>query len=104
MGIQDSLLYAADLSGFVYCLDVKTGAQHWKYDTYAAIWGSPFVADGKVYIGDEDGDVAILKAGTKMELIAEINMGSAVYTTPIAKDGMLYIGTRNTLYAIKGDE
>ena len=102
VGISDGLLYAADLSGFVYCLDVKTGTQHWKYDTFAAIWGSPFVADGKVYIGDEDGDVAILKAGTEFELINEINMGSAVYTTPIAKDGMLYIGTRNTLYAIKG--
>ena len=101
VAIRDGLLYAADLSGFVYCLDVKTGTQHWKYDTYAAIWGSPFVADSKVYIGDEDGDVAILKAGTQFELIAEINMGSAVYTTPIAKDGMLYIGTRNTLYAIK---
>ena len=61
------------------------------------------MADGKVYIGDEDGDVAILKAGTQFELINEINMGSAVYTTPIAKDGMLYIGTRNTLYAIKGN-
>ena len=103
VGISDGLLYAADLSGFVYCLDLKTGTQHWKYDTFAAIWGSPFVADGKVYIGDEDGDVAILKAGTQFELINEINMGSAVYTTPIAKDGMLYIGTRNTLYAIKGE-
>ena len=56
-----------------------------------------------MYIGDEDGDVAILKAGTQFELINEINMGSAVYTTPIAKDGLLYIGTRNTLYAIKGE-
>ena len=53
VGISDGLLYAADLSGFVYCLDLKTGTQHWKYDTFAAIWGSPFVADGKVYIGDE---------------------------------------------------
>jgi outer membrane protein assembly factor BamB len=101
VSISDELLYTADLSGFVYCLDLKTGVQHWKYDTFAAIWGSPFVADGKVYIGDEDGDVAILKAGTKFELLNEINMGSAVYTTPIAQDGMLYIGTRNILYAIK---
>ena len=32
------------------------------------MWGSAYVADGKVYIGDEDGDVAILKAGKTMEL------------------------------------
>ena len=100
VAIHDGLLYAADLSGFVYCLDAQTGKHHWTYDTFAAIWGSPFVADGKVYIGDEDGDVTILKTGTEMELLFETNMGSAVYTTPVAKDGVLYIATRNTLYAI----
>ena len=101
VAIHDGLLYAADMSGFVYCLDVKTGKSHWKYDTLAAIWGSPFVADGKVYIGDEDGDVAVLKVGKKLELLYEVNMGSAVYTTPVAKDGVLYIGGRNTLFAIE---
>ena len=100
VAIDDNLLYIADLSGFVYCLDANTGEHHWTYDTFAAIWGSTFVADGKVYIGDEDGDLAILKAGKEKELIFETNMGSAVYTTPVAKDGVLYIASRNTLFAI----
>ncbi len=98
--IGDGLLYIADLSGFVYCLDANTGEHHWTYDAFAAIWGSTFVADGKVYIGDEDGDLAILKTGKEKELIFETNMGSAVYTTPVAKDGVLYIVSRNTLFAI----
>ena len=100
VAIEDGLLYIADLSGFVYCLDANTGEHHWTYDTFAAIWGSTFVADGKVYIGDEDGDLAILKTGKEKELIFETNMGSAVYTTPVAKDGVLYIASRNTLFAI----
>ena len=100
VAIEGDLLYTADLSGFVYCLNAHTGEHYWTYDTFAAIWGSPFVADGKVYIGDEDGDVAILKAGKQMELIFEVNMGSAVYTTPVAKDGVLYIASRNVLFAI----
>ena len=100
VAIDDGLLYVADLSGFVYCLDANTGEHHWTYDTFAAIWGSTFVADGKIYIGDEDGDLAILKAGKEKELIFETNMGSAVYTTPIAKDGVLYIVSRNMLFAI----
>ena len=98
--IKDGLMYIADLSGFVYCLDLKTGEEVWKYDAFAAIWGSTFVADGKVYIGDEDGDIAILKAGRKLELLGEINMGAAVYTTPVAHDGVLYIVSRNRLWAI----
>ena len=100
VAIDDDLLYTADLSGFVYCLNAHTGEHYWTYDTFAAIWGSPFVADGKVYIGDEDGDVAILKTGRQKELIFEVNMGSAVYTTPVAKDGVLYVASRNVLFAI----
>jgi outer membrane protein assembly factor BamB len=98
--IADGLLYIADLSGFLYCLDAQTGTHYWTYDTFAAIWGSAYVADGKVYIGDEDGDVAILQAGKKLKLLSEINMGSAIYTTPVAKNGVLYIVSRNTLFAI----
>jgi outer membrane protein assembly factor BamB len=100
VAIHDGLLYAADLSGFVYCLDAKTGEHYWTYDTFAAIWGSPMVADGKVYIGDEDGDIAILKAGKKMELLAEISMENAVYTTPVPKNGVLYVTNRSRLFAI----
>lgn len=103
--IADGILYIADLSGFLYALDADTGEHFWTYDAFAAIWGSAFVADGKVYLGDEDGDVAILKAGKgkdgEPELLEEINLGSAVYTTPIAYEGVLYIASRNMLFAIK---
>ena len=104
VSIKDDLLFIADLSGYVYCLDLKSGKQYWKYDTFAAIWGSTMVADGKVYVGDEDGDVAVIEASKKFKLLFEVNMGSAVYTTPIAKDGVLYVGSRNTLFAISQSE
>ncbi len=99
--IHDGLLYISDLSGFLYCLDAETGEHYWTYDAFAAVWGSAFVADGKVYLGDEDGDIAILEAGKELKLLAEINMGSSVYTTPVARDGVLYIASRNMLFAIQ---
>ena len=40
-----------------HCLNAKTGKVNWAYDMLAAAWGSPLIVDGKVYIGDEDGDV-----------------------------------------------
>lgn len=98
--IDGDLMFISDLSGFLYSLDLKTGEKLWTYDTFAAIWGSPMVADGKVYIGDEDGDVAVLTAGREMELLHEINMGGAVYSSPVAVDGRLYIASRTTLFAI----
>jgi len=103
VAVHDGLLFAADLSGFLYCLDAETGKHHWTYDAMAAIWGSPLVADGKVYLGDEDGDIAILEASPSMKLIGEINMGAAVYTTPAAIDGTLFVAARNELFAISED-
>ena len=50
---------------------------------FAAVWGSPFVVDGKVYLGDEDGDVVVMQHGKEKKVLAEMNMGSAVYGTPV---------------------
>ena len=104
--IHEDVMYIADLSGFVYALDLETGKQLWMYDTFAAIWGSTFYADGKVYIGDEDGDIAVLKAGREGKdgegiLLHETNMGTAVFTTPIAQDGVIYVASRTRLFAIE---
>jgi outer membrane protein assembly factor BamB len=94
------MVFYADFSGFLHCLDAKTGKQHWKHDMLAAIWGSPMVIDGKVYLGDEDGDIVILEASPTKKLIAELNMGSSVYCTPVAANGTLFIANRNQLYAL----
>lgn len=98
--IHDGILYYADFSGFLHALDAKTGQVHWVHDMLAAIWGSPMVIGGNVYLGDEDGDVAVLKAGKEKKLIAEMNMGSSVYSTPVPANGTLYIANRNQLFAI----
>ena len=68
----------------------------------APVWGSPLVADGKVYLGDQDGDVAVLKAGTELQKIAEIDMRGSVYSTPVPANGVLYIMTSSEIYAVAG--
>jgi len=98
--IYDGLIYQPDFSGFLHCLDAKTGEVYWVHDTFAAIWGSPLVVEGRVYLGDEDGDVVVLKTGTELEVIAEMNLGSAVYSTPVPANGVLFLGSRNRLFAL----
>lgn len=98
--VHDGLAYYPDFSGFLHCLDAKTGKEYWVHDMFAAVWGSPMVVDGKVYLGDEDGDVAILQAGKELKVIAEINMGSSVYSTPVPANGVLFINNRNQLFAL----
>ncbi len=98
--IADGLVYISDFTGFLHCLDINTGKPYWTFDMLSAIWGSPFVADGKVYLGDEDGDVRVFQAGKELKKISEMNMGSAVYSTPVAANGVLYIMDRTELFAI----
>ncbi len=98
--LHQGLLYYPDFSGFLHCIDAKTGKELWQHDMFAAIWGSPLVADGKVYLGDEDGDVVILEAGPEKKLIAEVNMGSSVYSSPVPANGALFIMNRNQIWAI----
>jgi outer membrane protein assembly factor BamB len=98
--IHDGLCYIANLSGFVACFDARTGEKYWEYDTLSAIWGSPYVVDGKVYIGTDEGTVYVFEHGKKLRLLAKNEMEAPVLSTPIAVNGVLYVMTRQNLYAI----
>jgi hypothetical protein len=75
----------------------------------AAAWGSPLIVEDKVYVGDEDGDVAIFRHSADPDVameddapaLGEINMGNSVYSTPIVADNVLYIANRTHLFAIE---
>jgi outer membrane protein assembly factor BamB len=107
--ISDDILYIVDFSGIFHCLDAQTGKVHWTHDFLAACWGSPLICDGKVFIGDEDGDFYIFKHDKKKQLVSakeddpddtRLNLGSSVYGTPIVANNILYVFNRNTLFAV----
>ena len=98
--LYNGILFYSDFSGFLHALDAKTGKQLWKHDMFAAIWGSPIVIDGKVFLGDEDGDITILNADKALKVVAENNMGSSVYSTATPANGVIYIVNRNQLVAV----
>ena len=98
--IYNGMLFYADFAGFLHCLDVNTGKPYWTHDLLAAIWGSSIVIGGKLYLGDEDGDVVVLEASKEKKLIAEMNMSTAVYSTPVPANGTLFIMSRNQLWAL----
>lgn len=103
--VTQGLLYVVDLAGILHCLDaVGENGQakvHYTYDLMAQSWSSPLVADGRVWVGDEDGDITVLRLGPKAaEPLAEINMGTSLHSTPVAADDTLFISTRDRLFAI----
>ncbi len=56
--------------------------------------------DGKVYLGDEDGDITIIPAEKTLKVLVENNMGSSVYSTAVPAHGTLFIVNRNQLVAL----
>ena len=95
-------LYSVNDRGIVYCLDAKTGAtvygpQRLRPATYSS---SPVLADGHIYVTDEDGVTTIFKSGPKFELVGENTLGEYTLSSPAIVGGQIFLRTDNTLYAI----
>jgi len=103
VSVVNGLVFAADYSGNLFCLDAKTGEKKWQHDTFGHIWSSTLVADGKVFLGNEDGILTILKAGPTKEVLAEVEFPAPIYSSAIAANGVLYVATQSHLYAIAAD-
>ena len=56
---SNGLLFITDLSGYLHCLDVETGARKWEHDMLTGIWASPVLFQNKILIGSEDGEVNV---------------------------------------------
>ena len=101
VAIKNDLLFIIDFSGVVHCLDSQSGKAHWTYDMKSACWSSPLIADDKVYMGNEYGDIVVFAMSAEQELLATNSLDSAVYSTPIASGQTLYIANKNRVFAIR---
>lgn len=94
--------YAINDRGIMWCLDAKTGApvyerQRLRPATYTA---SPVLADGKIYITNEDGVTSVIQAGPKFAVLAENDLDEYTLSSPAVSEGQLFIRTDKFLYAI----
>lgn len=98
--IHEDLVYIAELSGILHCLDANTGKVYWDDDTESETWSSPYYVDGKIYLGTDSRVVFVYEHGKTAKRLAENEMGGRVRATPIAANGVLYVMTENKLFAI----
>jgi outer membrane protein assembly factor BamB len=94
--------YTVNDRGIMWCLDAKTGKEIWGAKRIApAIYSSsPVLADGKIYITNEDGVTTIVKAGDKFEVLSANDLADYTLSSPAISDGRVYMRTTKFLYAI----
>ena len=101
--VHEGLIYATEYDGWVHCLDARTGAKYWDHNMDADTWCSPYWVDGKVYIGNEIGEILIFEHGKLKRLLNTIDMNCLIREPVVASDGVLYVVTENPcrLYALR---
>jgi len=94
--------YSVNDRGILWCLDARTGKEIWgRQRIKPAIYSSsPVLADGKIYITNEDGLTTVLKAGDHFQVLAENDLGDYTLSSPAISDGCIYMRTTQHLYAI----
>jgi hypothetical protein len=61
---------------------------------------SPVAANGKIYLSSEDGDIIVVKAGPEFEHLGTNSMGELLMATPALSEGVMYIRSVDSLFAV----
>jgi len=95
-------LYSINDRGILYCLDARTGKviygpQRLRNATYS---GSAVLADGRIYITDEDGVTTVIRSGPRFELLSQNDLQDYTLSSPAISDGQIFVRTASFIYAI----
>jgi outer membrane protein assembly factor BamB len=98
-------LYQVDNSANLAAFDVNTGKQLWLKNLGTIQKASPVLADGKLYVGTENGKMFILKpSATGCEILDEDQLGTEALPEPIIAsvaiaNGRVFVVSDSNLYA-----
>jgi hypothetical protein len=94
------LIYTVKNGGLFACLDARDG-KALKYDRLpdsGDYYSSPVAGDGKIYLLNDRGCLAVVRAGRDWEILSRADFGEDVYATPAIADGRIYLRTAGHLY------
>ena len=101
--VYGEYLYSCKNNGVLYCFEAKTGNRVYQErlgDGTTGFTASPVAAAGKLYYSSEDGDVYVVIAGPKFEVLSKNSMGEVCMATPAISEGTIFFRTRGHVVAI----
>ena len=99
---KGGLLFTFLDGGLVSCWDSATGRQLWEEKPAGRFFGSPVWVDGRLYCITMDGDVVVIKAAEKYQLLAINPLGEKSHAAPAVAGGRMYLRTYSQLFSIGG--
>jgi outer membrane protein assembly factor BamB len=99
----NGILYSLNNDGIFDAYEVETGREIYRHrldPVGSGFSASPVAADGRVYLSNEDGEMLVVAAGRQFRLIATNTMGEPLMATPALSDGVMYVRSASTLFAI----
>lgn len=103
--IHDGHFYGTRAGGFVDCVELKTGKVVWDERLPAttsttAIWSSPVLVEGKLYLVNQGGDGFVVRAAPKYELLATNALGEKTNSSLVVADGEIFLRTHKGLWCL----
>ena len=101
--IYNGLLYVLANNGILDAYNLKTGEEIYRQRLPyigSGFSASPVAADGKIYLSAEDGEMLVIAAGPEFAHIATNSMGDLLMATPALSEGVMYVRSASTLFAI----
>jgi len=98
--VSNGYLYVTNAPGICECILVKTGKTVWKKRLGGNLWGSVLLAGNRLYMSNTQGQVFVVAASPKYQLIAKNVMGEHIKAAIAPSDGQLFIRTYEHLYCI----
>lgn len=96
----DKWFYVMSDSGYLNCLEARTGKRLWIEQLGRHHSASPVLADGNLYVTDDDGITYVLKAGPNFEVISRNALGESCYASPAVSGGQIFLRTSGHLWCI----
>ena len=98
--VKDGLLYLWTDSGIVTCVDAATGNEHWRERVEGEFYSSPIWIEGRLYCISKHGQIVVLAASRKFEVLARMELGEKTFATPAVANGAMYLRTQSRLYSL----
>lgn len=95
----DDYLFTTMTTGQVHCIDVATGNTLW-VENLGRQYPSPVLANGLVYMPNDDGIITVIKPGPKFEYLAKNPIGEGMNASPVISNGRIYLRGNKHLFCI----